>query len=64
MMTDAVKITIKNLSIAFGNTQVLKGVNLDIEPGELFSFLGPLAQVNPLCFVQLPDSDHALKEVL
>ena len=41
MMTDAVKITIENLSIAFGNTEVLKGVNLDIEPGELFSFLGP-----------------------
>ena len=40
-MNDAVNITINNLSLAFGKTEVLKGVNLEIEPGELFSFLGP-----------------------
>ena len=40
-MNDPVNITINNLSIAFGKTEVLKGVNLEIEPGELFSFLGP-----------------------
>lgn len=40
-MNDAVNITINNLSLAFGKTGVLKGVNLEIEPGELFSFLGP-----------------------
>ena len=40
-MNDAVNITINNLSLAFGKTEVLKGLNLEIEPGELFSFLGP-----------------------
>ena len=34
-------ISIKNLGLSFGTTEVLKGVNLDIEPGEFFSFLGP-----------------------
>ncbi len=34
-------ISIKNLGLSFGTTEVLKGVNLEIEPGEFFSFLGP-----------------------
>ena len=34
-------VTIENLSLSFGQTEVLKGVNLDIKPGELFTFLGP-----------------------
>jgi len=37
----AVGITIKDVSLSFGNTEVLKGVNLTIEPGEFFTFLGP-----------------------
>ncbi len=41
MMTESVKINIKNLGLSFGKTEVLRGVNLNIEPGELFSFLGP-----------------------
>ncbi|USH03857.1 ABC transporter ATP-binding protein [Grimontia kaedaensis] len=36
-----VGITIKDLTLAFGETEVLKGVNLEIEPGEFFAFLGP-----------------------
>ncbi|MBC8259054.1 MAG: ABC transporter ATP-binding protein [SAR324 cluster bacterium] len=40
-MTDAVKISIKNLSLSFGETKVLKDVSIEIEPGEFFSFLGP-----------------------
>ncbi|PKF77703.1 polyamine ABC transporter ATP-binding protein [Vibrio sp. vnigr-6D03] len=36
-----VGITIKDLTLAFGETEVLKGVNLDIQPGEFFAFLGP-----------------------
>jgi iron(III) transport system ATP-binding protein len=34
-------ISIQNLGLSFGTTEVLKGVNLEIEPGEFFSFLGP-----------------------
>jgi len=34
-------VIIENLSLAFGQTKVLNGVNLEIEPGELFTFLGP-----------------------
>ncbi|WP_158174641.1 ABC transporter ATP-binding protein [Grimontia hollisae] len=36
-----VGITIKDLTLAFGETDVLKGVNLEIKPGEFFAFLGP-----------------------
>ncbi|MEZ8080881.1 ABC transporter ATP-binding protein [Enterovibrio norvegicus] len=36
-----VGITIQNLTLAFGETEVLKGINLDIKPGEFFAFLGP-----------------------
>ncbi len=36
-----VGITINNLSLSFGETEVLKGVNLKIKPGEFFAFLGP-----------------------
>ena len=37
----AVGVTIENLSLSFGATEVLKGVDLTIEPGEFFTFLGP-----------------------
>lgn len=36
-----VEIRIEDLSIAFGDTEVLKGIDLVIEPGEFFAFLGP-----------------------
>ena len=39
--TKAAGVVIENLSLAFGATEVLKGVNLEIEPGEFFAFLGP-----------------------
>ncbi|MGH6621314.1 MAG: ATP-binding cassette domain-containing protein, partial [Alphaproteobacteria bacterium] len=39
--TSAVGVTIEGLGLSFGNTRVLKGVELQIEPGELFTFLGP-----------------------
>ena len=38
---DAVGVVIENLSLSFGETEVLRGVNLTIEPGEFFTFLGP-----------------------
>jgi iron(III) transport system ATP-binding protein len=34
-------IHIENLSLSYGADEVLKGVNLEIEPGEFFAFLGP-----------------------
>ncbi len=34
-------IAIENLSLAFGTTEVLKKIDLVIEPGEFFAFLGP-----------------------
>lgn len=37
----SVGITIEDLHLTFGKTDVLKGVNLTIRPGEFFAFLGP-----------------------
>ncbi len=34
-------VEIENLSLSFGETEVLKGVNLSIAEGEFFAFLGP-----------------------
>ena len=35
------RILIEDLHISFGDTHVLRGINLEIAPGELFAFLGP-----------------------
>jgi iron(III) transport system ATP-binding protein len=37
----AVGITLKNLSKAFGDVKAIDGINLTIDPGELFFLLGP-----------------------
>ncbi|MCP3660970.1 MAG: ABC transporter ATP-binding protein [Gammaproteobacteria bacterium] len=34
-------VVIESLGLSFGETEVLRGVDLTIEPGEFFSFLGP-----------------------
>jgi len=34
-------VEIEGLNLSFGETHVLKGINLNIEPGEFFAFLGP-----------------------
>jgi iron(III) transport system ATP-binding protein len=34
-------VKIENLNLSFGDTHVLRGVNLDIHGGEFFAFLGP-----------------------
>jgi iron(III) transport system ATP-binding protein len=36
-----VDIVFDNVSIAYGETQVIKNVSIDIHPGEFFGFLGP-----------------------
>ncbi len=36
-----VRLKIEDLHISFGATRVLTGINLEIEPGEFFAFLGP-----------------------
>ncbi|MCP3869904.1 MAG: ABC transporter ATP-binding protein [Gammaproteobacteria bacterium] len=38
---EAAGIRIDNLSLSFGETEVLKRIDLVIEPGEFFAFLGP-----------------------
>ncbi len=35
------RILIENLHLSFGDTHVLKGIDLEIRPGEFFAFLGP-----------------------
>lgn len=37
----SVGISIRNVGLSFGDTAVLKGVDLEITPGEFFAFLGP-----------------------
>jgi iron(III) transport system ATP-binding protein len=36
-----VRVEIENVSLAYGTTQVLRDVSLDIKPGEFFALLGP-----------------------
>ena len=35
------RVILKNIDLSFGKTHVLKGIDLEIEPGEFFTFLGP-----------------------
>lgn len=37
----AVRVSFEDVNLSFGKTHVLKGINLEIQPGELFAFLGP-----------------------
>ncbi len=37
----SVLVRIENLGLAFGDTEVLRDINLEVQPGEFFSFLGP-----------------------
>ena len=39
--SEAVGVTIENLDLSYGDTPVLRGIDLTIEPGEFFAFLGP-----------------------
>ena len=37
----AVGVKLEGINLSFGKTHVLKGIDLQIEPGEFFAFLGP-----------------------
>jgi iron(III) transport system ATP-binding protein len=37
----AVSLKLEGINLSFGKTHVLKGIDLQIEPGEFFAFLGP-----------------------
>ncbi len=37
----AVGVRLEGINLSFGKTHVLKGIDLQIEPGEFFAFLGP-----------------------
>jgi iron(III) transport system ATP-binding protein len=39
--TTTAGVDIERLNLSFGDTHVLKGIDLSIEPGEFFAFLGP-----------------------
>lgn len=38
---ESVSITLKNINLAYGDTQIIHDLSLDIKKGEFFSFLGP-----------------------
>ena len=40
-MQNKVKVEARNIAMSYGNTQVLRDINLVIEPGEFFALLGP-----------------------
>ena len=39
--TRSVRVSLRDVSLAFGDNLVLRDIDLDIEPGEFFAFLGP-----------------------
>ena len=39
--TNSVNVRLRDVGLAFGDHVVLRDINLDIEPGEFFAFLGP-----------------------
>jgi iron(III) transport system ATP-binding protein len=39
--TSLVDVRLKDINLSFGDTHVLKGIDLHIKPGEFFAFLGP-----------------------
>jgi iron(III) transport system ATP-binding protein len=40
-MSTPVRVEVENVNLAFGSTQVLRGIDVAIEPGEFFALLGP-----------------------
>ncbi len=40
-MQNKVRVQARNIAVSYGATQVLRDINLEIEPGEFFALLGP-----------------------
>jgi len=57
-------ITVSDLRKSFGDFEAVKGVNFEVETGEVFGFLGPngagkTTTINMLCTLTKPSSGHA-----
>jgi ABC-2 type transport system ATP-binding protein len=57
-------ITVKELRKSFGDFEAVKGVDFEVETGEVFGFLGPngagkTTTINMLCTLSKPTSGHA-----
>jgi len=57
-------ISVKDLRKSFGDFEAVKGVNFEVETGEVFGFLGPngagkTTTINMLCTLTKPSGGHA-----
>ena len=44
-----VSVECRNIRLSYGKTEVLKDVNINIEPGEFFALLGPSGSGKSRC---------------
>jgi ABC-type transporter Mla maintaining outer membrane lipid asymmetry ATPase subunit MlaF len=49
-------ISIRDLTVRYGSHQVLNGVNLDVEQGEVMVLLGSSGSAKARCCARSPDS--------
>ncbi len=57
-------ISVKSLTKSYGEIEAVRGVDFDVEPGEVFGFLGPngagkTTTINMLCTLAKPTSGSA-----
>ena len=55
-------IDIKGITKSFGSLQVLKGIDLHINKGEVVASLAPVAQARPPCYRLLAHSTDLMRE--
>ena len=60
-----VAVVVRELSLAYGPTQVLRGIDIAVEPGEMFALLGPSGSgktslLRAIAGFQRPDSGQVL----
>lgn len=41
MQSNNIVVSIRDLKMSYGNKQVLKGINLDVNKGEIIGYIGP-----------------------